>query len=136
MACLPQHGSWLKWHHRTPNIEVASAADLLQEVLYQRQCNSARRPRQQFCQLQSRGFSEPKLEGKGLFAGEFYKKLLGARTRLGVPGLTTRNKKLLGAKGISTRSKDTTLELFWTLRSSALLSSALSTQPRFDDRRP
>ena len=30
--------------------------------------------------------------------------LLGARTLLGPPGLTTRNKKLLGTKGIATRS--------------------------------
>ena len=29
-------------------------------------------------------------------------RLLGARTLLGAPGLTTRNKKLLGAKGIAT----------------------------------
>ena len=34
--------------------------------------------------------------------------LLGARTLLGAPGLTTRNNKLLGAKGIATRSKDAT----------------------------
>ena len=32
--------------------------------------------------------------------------LLGARMLLGAPGLTTRNKKLLGAPGIATRSKD------------------------------
>ena len=31
---------------------------------------------------------------------------LGARTLVVAPGLTTRNKKLLGAKGIATRSKD------------------------------
>ena len=35
--------------------------------------------------------------------------LLGARTLLGAPGLTTSNKKLLGAKGIATRSKDATM---------------------------
>ena len=34
--------------------------------------------------------------------------LLGARTLLGTPGLTTRNKKLLVPKGIATRSKDAT----------------------------
>ena len=34
--------------------------------------------------------------------------LLGARTLLGAPGLTTRSKKLLGAPGIAARSKDTT----------------------------
>ena len=34
--------------------------------------------------------------------------LLGARTLLVAPGLTTRNKKLPGAKGIATRSKDAT----------------------------
>ena len=34
--------------------------------------------------------------------------LLGARTLLGAPGLTTSNKKLLGAKGVATRSKDAT----------------------------
>ena len=33
---------------------------------------------------------------------------LGARTLLGAPGRTTKNKKLLGAKGIATRSKDAT----------------------------
>ena len=32
--------------------------------------------------------------------------LLGARTLLVSPGLTTSNKKLLGAKGIATRSKN------------------------------
>ena len=43
------------------------------------------------------------------------KKLLGAhvlttraRTLLGTPGHTTRNKKLLGAPGLTTRSKDAT----------------------------
>ena len=35
--------------------------------------------------------------------------LLVARTLLGAPGRTTRNKKLLGAKGIATRSTDATL---------------------------
>ena len=34
--------------------------------------------------------------------------LLEARTLLGAPGLTTRNEKLLGTKGIATRSKDAT----------------------------
>ena len=34
--------------------------------------------------------------------------LRSKRTLLGVPGLTTRNKKLLGTKGIATRSKDAT----------------------------
>ena len=34
--------------------------------------------------------------------------LLGTRTLLGAPGLTTRNKKLLGTKGIAIRSKDST----------------------------
>ena len=33
---------------------------------------------------------------------------LGARTLLGAPGLTTRNKKLLSTKGIATSSKDAT----------------------------
>ena len=33
---------------------------------------------------------------------------LEQRTRLGVHGLTTRSKKLLGTKGIATRSKDAT----------------------------
>ena len=38
-----------------------------------------------------------------------YTLLLGARTLLGAPGLTTRSKRtLLGAKGIATRSKDAT----------------------------
>ena len=32
----------------------------------------------------------------------------GARTLLGAPDLTTRNEKLLGGKGIATRSKDAT----------------------------
>ena len=31
--------------------------------------------------------------------------LLGARTLLGAPGLTTRNKKLLGAKGIEEQGR-------------------------------
>ena len=34
--------------------------------------------------------------------------LLGARTLLGAPGRTTRNKKLLEPAGVATRSKDTT----------------------------
>ena len=34
--------------------------------------------------------------------------LLGARTLLGAPGLTTRSKTLLGSPGIATRSKDAT----------------------------
>ena len=34
--------------------------------------------------------------------------LLGARKLLRAPGRTTRNKKLLGAKGIATRSKEAT----------------------------
>ena len=34
--------------------------------------------------------------------------MTGARTPLGAPGLTTRNKKLLQTKGIATRSKDAT----------------------------
>ena len=33
----------------------------------------------------------------------------------GAPGLTTRSKKLLGAKGIATRSKDATTGRIWKL---------------------
>ena len=47
-------------------------------------------------------FNKSKDLSQGLLAS-----LLGARMLLGAPGLTvTRNKKLLGAPGIATRSKD------------------------------
>ena len=39
---------------------------------------------------------------------QFSTLLLGARTLLRAPGLTTRNKKLPGAPGIAIRSKDAT----------------------------
>ena len=47
--------------------------------------------------------------------------LLGARTLLGAPGLTTRSKKLLGTKGIATSNKGITTSNKTLLVTSATL---------------
>ena len=68
---------------------------------------------------------------------------IGARTLLGAPGhtsrnkkllrapgLTTRNKKLLGAPGIATRSKEATSNKYFTILVDPLdLTHAISTPP-------
>ena len=48
--------------------------------------------------------------------GELETNCIGARTLLGAPGLTTRNKKLLGVKGIATTCRSKQVEESFDLR--------------------
>ena len=74
-------------------------------------------------QLQPKGLLLARLGHFLAFERECFS-ILGARTLLGAPGHTTSNKKLLGTKGIATRSKDATKHITTSFICRLVLASA------------